>query len=305
MTAPIPLQIVKPLTITDAILVTTDVIEADYAAWDSATTYGLTARVIVASEHKIYESLQATNLNHPPATSPTYWVEVSATNRWKLFDTSNSTQTVKAASMSYTLRPDSPITALALTNMTGIRTVRIRVDHPTYGSQYDQTTDLSRIPAAVGWWEWFFGVRSAEVLQFVALDLPGILGVDIIVDLTGDDSLAVGVLLIGSAISAGSGIYYGAKTGIQDYSRKETNDFGDTVLTRRAYARRATFDFLVAKNEADALEAMLIELRATPCLWVGATDRAATIIFGYYKQFDVVIAYPTYSTCQLEIEGLT
>ena len=45
---------------------------------------------------KVYESLRATNLNHDQQQIQVHlliWIEVSPTNRWKMFDTSNTTQT--------------------------------------------------------------------------------------------------------------------------------------------------------------------------------------------------------------------
>ena len=48
-----------------------------------------------ATTHNIYESLQAGNLNKvPESTLGTWWVIVSKTNRWKLFDNSEGSQTI-------------------------------------------------------------------------------------------------------------------------------------------------------------------------------------------------------------------
>ncbi len=69
------MKIIRPLTITDAVLAATNVPENDHPAYSGATTYALGDRVIVvgADIHKIYESLQASNTGHAPVTSPTYW----------------------------------------------------------------------------------------------------------------------------------------------------------------------------------------------------------------------------------------
>ena len=78
------LRITVPVAITDA-MVTTDVPEADYSAWASGSTYALGDRVIKG--HKIWESAQAGNTSHDPETSGSaWWIKVSATNRWRLFD---------------------------------------------------------------------------------------------------------------------------------------------------------------------------------------------------------------------------
>jgi hypothetical protein len=111
--------------------------------------------------------------------------------------------------------------------------------------------------------------------------------------------------MIGQQRAFGAGIQYGARVGIQDYSRKEKNDFGDTVLVERAFAKRANFDLILEKFETDQLQNFLAEIRATNALWIGSDEYESTIVFGFYKSFDILISYPTRSDCSLEIEGLT
>jgi hypothetical protein len=117
--------------------------------------------------------------------------------------------------------------------------------------------------------------------------------------------LSVGVILIGQQLTFGLGIKYGARVGIQDYSRKETNEFGDTVLVQRAFAKRANFDLFIDAAEVDLLQTTLSDIRATPCLWIGSNAFESTTIFGFYKNFDILINYPEHADCELEIEGLT
>lgn len=299
-----PLTIIKPVTITSAMLVSSTVPETDYAVWNSGTTYGPTDRVILTSTHKVYQSAAAGNLNNNPATSPTLWTEVSPTNRWKVFDTSNSTQTEQGLNMSYTLRPGQSISALAALNVVGCFDVRIRITHPTLGTLYDQTTQLLTLPASGDYWEWCFGERTAPPL-LVATDLPGILGCDVIVDFTGTTELAVGVLMVGDQKTLGEGVRQGARVGIQDYSRKETNQFGDTVLVQRAFAKRASFDIPILAEFVDEAIDYLTSIRAVPCLWIGSRRYNSTVIFGFFKEFDVNIAYHAVSECSISIEGMT
>ena len=300
------LYIVKPLTITDTILSATDIPEADHAAWNSGTTYALADRVILVSTHKIYQSLQASNTNNPPASSPTWWVEVSPTNRWKPFDTSNSTQmTVTAASAYYELTPGQAVNALALLNVSA-NSARVRVTDPAAGVVKDETYSLTGSILIADWFEYFFATVSA-LDQLIVTDLPPYALATLRVDFTanGAGTVNCGVLLIGYQASFGRGIQYGASGGIQDYSRKETNQWGDTVLTQRAFARRRDWSLFVDNTEIDGLERALIAVRATPCLWVGYSGFALTSIFGFYKDFEIVISYPEQSDCTLSIEGMT
>lgn len=306
------LEVVKPITITDAMLIATDVTEADYPTWSGATTYALGDRVIDTTLHKVYESLQAGNLNHTPASSPTWWIEVGPTNRWKVFDTSNSTATEgddnsSVESISYTLRPGQTITGIGVLNIVNGMSVTIVMDDPTYGVVYNETFDLGALPESPEWWPWFFGERSTYVPQVVVTGLPIYPNADITITVLGSaaQQLSVGAIVLGQVRTFSLGIRYGARVGIQDYSRRETNDWGDVVLVQRAFAKRASFDMLVEADEVDELNNFLTSVRSTPCLWIGSTDYDALIIFGFYKTYDILISYPTYSDASLEIEGMT
>lgn len=307
------LSIIKPLGITDAILITsgspalTNVPENDHAAWSGATTYAAGDRVILISTHRVYESLQVSNLNKNPVTESLWWIEVGPTNRWALFDTSVSTQTAQADYIKYTLAPGRAINSLAVLNITEGTEIVITMASPATGSPgivYTRTVDLTSLPLTSDWWAFFYGQRVAPS-QSILLDLPSYTDCVITIEISGSSNLAVGVLLVGQQQNFGIGISYGVRVGIQDYSRKETNEFGDTILVQRAFAKRANFDLMIKKAEVDSLQSTLSSIRAQPVLWVGSNEYESTTLFGFYKNFDILISYPEHSDCSLEIEGLT
>jgi hypothetical protein len=296
-----PLRIVQPLPVSDSVLVDTDVPESAYPAWNSGTTYALGVRVHLVATHKVYESASAGNINNNPASSP-LWVEVGPTNRWALFDRSNSTQTAQSTSFYYRLAPTGAYNVVALLGLTGAITMRVRVTHATLGTLYDQTLDLTSLPVQAGWWEWFYGQRRGPSLALV--DVPGVLGSELRVDVTGTTALAAGVLLFGQAKSLGILVQQGARVGIQDYSQKRRNDYGDTILKEGAYAKRASFDFPIRAELVDEAISYLTSIRATPCLFIAPRYESA-VVYGFYKEFDVNIAYSAISECSLQVEGLT
>lgn len=300
------LVVVKPVVVTDAMLTGTNVPEADHAAWSAATTYALGDRVIVTSVgvHKIFESLAPANLNKNPVTEPTWWIEVSATNRWKVFDLSNSSQTAQATSMWYEVTPGQSINAVAVLNLRNVQSVRYRLTDPSFGVVYDRTYTLNSITALASWYAWFFGGRT-EQPQHIALDLPSYPNATLRVDFAGGAQMAVGVLLMGQQKSIGLGVQHGARVGIQDYSRKETSEFGDTVLVQRAFAKRASFQMLLSNADLDNTQSLLASVRAVPCLWIGSSRYAATVVYGFFKEFDIAINYADYSDCSIDLEGLT
>jgi hypothetical protein len=298
------LMLVKPVSITPAMLTATDVPETDYAAWSGATTYAAGDRVIVVSAHKVYESLQASNLNHDPVTETTWWIEVSPTNRWKAFDLSSSTRTAQADGMYFEIKPGSSVNAAGVINCVGVREVRYRLTDPSFGLVYDQTHEMTSIPTESSWYAWLFSER-VERSQNIDFDLPTYPNATLRVDLTGASNMAVGVILIGQNKTIGRGVLAGASVGIRDLSRKERNDYGDTELVERAFARRASFVVVIDNDELDEVTDLLASVRATPCLWVGSTRRAAATVFGFYNEFDIVIPYAYHSECSIDLEGLT
>jgi hypothetical protein len=286
-------------------LVYSNVPETDYSAWSSATTYALGDRVIVLGTHKIYESLQASNLNKSPLTQTLWWIEVSPTNRWACLDTSVSTQTAQATSMTYVFNPGQAVNALAALNLTNATSMSISMSSALGGGEvFTKSIDLSALPPYSTWWNWFYSAKITPT-QSVSVDLPSYVDGIITVTINGGTSLAVGVLMMGQQRSFGIGLQYGSRVGIQDYSRKETDDYGETVLVQRAFAKRANFDLILEKYETDQLQNFLTDVRATPVLWIGSDGYESTTIFGFYKSFEIVISYPDRTDCSLEIEGLT
>lgn len=296
------LKVVKPIEITPAMVIATNVPETDYAAWVVGATYATGDRRI--KDHKVWESLVDSNLGNDPATSPSKWKEVGATNRYKAFDKSVSSQTAQASSITYQLRLGAAASTLAALNLKGATSIRVYVVDPDYGDVYDRTINLTRTPVAVGWWNWFFGDRRAPT-QALFTDLKGLPQADIFIEITGGSDLAVGVLLVGQLRSYTMGVRMGAKVGIQDYSRKDRNEYGDVMVVERAFAKRANFSMLLVAAEVDAIQMFLSDVRATPCLWIGSSRYESTTVYGFYKSFDIVISYFDYSDCDLELEGLT
>lgn len=294
------LMVTQPIPITDTNLYSSDLTEEDYAAWSSATTYALGDRVILTSTHKIYESVQAANINKDPVVEFAWWVEVSSTNKWKCFDTSNSTATVANTSCQYVFNINLAVTSLGLLNLTQVSTLRVRVSD----TGYDKTAYLDKILADASWYS-FFIANKLNATSAVLNDLDASTGSHITVDIVGSSSLSFGVLLLGQAKSIGRGVNYGVRVGIQDYSRKVTNDWGDTILVKRAYAKRATFTVRLSRQQVDATNDFLVQLRATPSLWVASTLYTTLVIFGIYESFDTTIQYYDYSECSLNLLGLT
>lgn len=298
------MNVLAPLTITPAMLTASSLAEDDYAAWSGATTYALADRVVYS--HRIFESLQASNLNKTPGAtaSATWWLDVGPTNRWAMFDGSVSTASEDTADIVVTLTPGAIVDAVACVAAVG-DTVRVRM---LDGADvvYDQTLSLDSTPIA-DWDDYFF---SQQVLagELVFDGLPRYLLATVEVTLAAAASVAaLGVLAIGTLHELGT-VEAGASAGITDYSRKTTDDFGTTTLLQRTYSKRSQQRLKLGTDELRRVQALLAGLRAVPCVWIGVgnTDRyAPLVVFGWFASFSLDIQGPVLSYCTLEIEGLT
>lgn len=296
------MKIIRPTTITDAMLVSSTVAENDHPAWDSATVYAIGDRVIVAAEHKIYEALTS-NTNKPPATSPSDWLDLGATNRWRMFDEKVGTLTSATTSMSVTLKP-GVANALALINVNAA-TVQVTMTDPSAGVVFDRTYKLYAPYGVTDWYQYFFDeVRRKNTL--VVSGMPSYRNAEIAVTLSGTtgSTIELGALVVGKERVYADAANAGASVGIQDFSRKERDAFGNFQIVERSFAKRARWSLVLRNVDVDDFQLRLAELRARPAVYVGSGRLDAAVIYGFYRDFDVVIAYPNHSECSIELEGL-
>lgn len=299
------MKLIRPTTITDAMLISCDVPENDHAVWSDATTYALGDKVIVTTGvHKIYESLQATNLNHDPTTSHDWWLDSGATNRWQMFDTVVGSQTSQSESLSVTLQPGI-IDSIAFLDLDAT-TISVTMTDPTDGVVYTETIDLIAKTYINDGWSYFFEPIITDDAA-VLLGIPPYSAAQIAITITNPSSTAkIGTLIVGAQKTLG-GTQYDPTIGITDYSKKEADIFGNYTILQRAYSKRMSCSLFLDNSAVDELVRTLAAYRATPVCWVGDDEGtfSSMIIYGFYKSFEITIPGPVISTCSLEIEGLS
>lgn len=301
-----PLSFIPPIEITPSRLTSSNIPMPDAAAgeaeWVVGTTYTKGQRVIVSADRTLYESLQDANTGHSPSTNPTWWVKVSAVNRYRMFDTVNSSQSTQDSLIDVTVTPSAIVNALALLNIAA-QTVRVRMTDPIDGLVFDQTFTLQAPPSLSTWWNYYFDPIEAKTDLFLALPSYG--QASIRVEITNSGTASCGSFLIGSATPIGEGVEYGASLGIQDYSRKERNEFGDIILVERSFSKRASYRMLVPNGSRAGINRLLAQNRAKPSLWIGVEGQEDTYIYGIYKDYQFIIEFVEHSVLTLDLEGLT
>lgn len=293
------MRIIAPIEITPAILTSSNVTENDYAAWSNVTAYVIGNRVIY--NHAVYESLTS-NTNKQPDTNPTDWLYVSATNRYRMFDDVIGNVTSRSGTIEVTLEPSQLTNAVSFFGLSG-NTVNVTVTVPGDGEVYNRTEPLQDNTSVVDWYSYFFEpiIQRGDI---TFLDLPqyGDPTIDITID-AGAGTAMCGECVVGRQRLLGA-TNFGTSVSIQDYSRKETDQFGNVTVVQRRFTKRADFDVTVNTNQVSAVQRALAEIRTTPTVFIGDEDRAETVVYGFYRGFSIVLDAPSISSCSIEVEGL-
>jgi hypothetical protein len=296
------MKVVKPTTLTAAMLVSTDAAET-YSAWNAATAYVLDDIVLRTTTERLYQRLVAGTTATAPESDTVNWLDIAPSNKWAMFDGEISTATTKSTSLTVVLKPGY-VNSLALFGLVGSNLAVTVRDALAGNIVYTLSQDLDGTIIA-DWYQYFFEpvVQLAEV---VLTDLPPYGDAHITVALTGTGTVECGICLVGTFYTLGD-TQYGASVGIIDYSRKVTDEFGVTTFVRRAYSKRMSAKLMLDNVQMNKVQRVLADLRATPCAWIGADDvtYAPLVVYGFYKDFAIEVAYPTMSYCSLEVEGLT
>lgn len=300
-----------------SILTASNVPEDDHPEYSAGTTYADGDKVIVLDDnvHRIYESLQGANTgNYPPdeddTEPPVWWLNLGAVNRWKMFDGGTSTQTQRAGNIEVELTPGVVVDALALFSLSATQ-LSIVVDDPTDGQVYNATFDLTDNGAVTDWYAYFFEpiVRRSD---YSVTDLPPYGTTTITVTLTGSGTVQCGLLVLGKRQQLGATVW-GSSVGIVDYSRKETDAFGNFMITERRFAKLVDFDVQIDTRAVSAVQRSLAAYRATPIVYQGADpqkmaaagrEHEELIVYGYYRDFSIVLATFPISNCTIQVEGL-
>ncbi len=303
-------------TVTGTGFIYSNIAETDYAAWVSGTTYALGDRVIrtTAAIHSIYERVVAGAGTTAPESDPINWIRVGPTNRWAVFDDSPSTLSSNPEYLTYIIKPGR-INSLALLELEG---TEVAVNLYAGGEQqYFAYNDLLNNENVGNWYEYFYepfyyqtSLALSDLVNASLIDMPQYQ--DTILCITVRKASAqpatfpakVGVVATGIVYELGK-TQTGMSVSIVDYSKKDTDAYGNTVLVRRKFSKRVRATFFLYSSKVDVVSNLLTQYRATPVVWIGADAKySALVIYGFYRDWDIGIPNNIGSTCSIEIEGL-
>jgi hypothetical protein len=301
------LSVLAPVSVTDAILISSTAAENDYPAWASGTAYAVGDFCISTSTHRIYQCLTAatgkdpTDLNNQFGAIA-YWLDYGPTNKWAMFDNEVSSQTVAPLSLTVVLRPGG-FNALYLAKLEADNIAITVTDAPGGNVIYSYAGPLEGSQPA-DYDEYFFD-RFKPLTDFLASGIDQYNSAQITVTLSSaSGTVKCGVLAVGDLRDLGS-TQFGAKAKPKTYSYIKTDDFGNTKIVRRKAAKDLTATAYLDVSEANTVTDLIQSLLDVPAVWIASNlpEQAFLRVFGLGSG-EVSADGPGYCQLSLTVQGM-
>lgn len=297
------MKMIPPIEVTAAKLTATNVAITE-TEW-TAGTYATGVQRYVGTD--LYEVVADPNTTDEPtagaAALPPTWIKLGKVNRFRMFDSIiGDVTTQDGSTIDVTVTPGEVVNAVALFE-TVANTVQVIVDDPTEGEVYNETMSMNDDTGIGDWYSYFFEPINRRT-DAVFTDLPNYSAATvqvIIVNSAGD--AVCGELFVGRQVTIGATLL-NTETGIEDFSRKERDQFGRFVIVERRFAKTANFDIYLTNAQVNLAKKKLEERRAKATVYIGDETKAETIIVGFYRDFNALRTGPLSTEMTLEIEGL-
>ena len=305
------MQILTAQDINDSTLTSSSVPENDTTEWTSGGSFAADATCMVTTTangaavatHLIYKSIAGSNTgNDPTATGgATYWTALYSTNRWKMFNTTVQQQTVLAGGFNVVITPAAIISGVSAVNV-DCESITILMVDPVEGTVFNQSYSMVSDSGITSWYAYFFTPITRDS-DLAVLGLPPYANAVITVTFTATGDAKCGALVLGITQNIGIS-QYGASFGIQDYSTKTTDAAGNVSIDVGSFSDIADVDVLIETPRFAQIKKILTDARSVPSVWIVEPDVQGLIIYGYFREFNILMTNPNVSLTTLSIEGL-
>ena len=282
-----------------------------YTEYASGTTYASGNNVKVSLESdgttprtpvEEYQSSADSNTGNYPPDNPSQWTPLGSSNRWKMFDDYTDSQTENTTSIEVEIDAGG-CNAVGLFNLQAI-SVDFELTAESEVKKSD-SVDMSIMPAG-NWWSYF-----SEDVQFrndLIWVFPRYSEATLKITITNYTGATAkcGMVAIGSIKELGK-TQYDVKVSISDYSKKDTDSIGRTYLSQGNWAKHADLSFWLKNDQIDSVRKNFTDLRGTATVFDCnnyENGYESLLIYGFFRNFFIVIPGPNVSECNIEIEGL-
>ena len=293
------MKVVPGIEITPARLVLSNLPDADYPAYNSATAYKVGDKVTI--DRINYEATADNTGRHPvtdiPTTEkPSAWLNMGWVNKYRMFNKSVGntwkigTFTSNPELIDFTIRPGKRVNSIGLVGVFA-SSVRIVMTVPGVTDPvYDKTFSMS-LKAGGSWYQYYFGQFTTKD-NLADFELPPFNNADIRVIVSAPGGTAqVGIMVLGWGKGIGTAVY-GTNLGRKNYSTIKEEFDGSITITRRGKRRLIDFQVVLPDDQISSMQRTLDPLSETPSLYVGSSELDYTIIVGIFEDLDTGL--PTY-----------
>ncbi|MFB2595449.1 tape measure protein [Paracoccus sp. p4-l81] len=268
---------------------------ANYVVWQLGDTSGARARLQELVDAVEAGALPAAAFKR--ALDDIAAADASMANSRGLLDMASG-----SSAMAYSLSASTLITTVALFNVqASTATVTVRAPDNTLISSV--TMQLQDVEAIADWHSYFFDPVAAKS-EVIFDDLAGYPGNKVVVSLDAPGgSPRVGQIVAGRAFLLGE-LSEDATIGIQDYSRKERDDWGNPEIIERPFSLRGDFDLAIQSSRVRTVQKTLSSVRARPAVYYETEGNSDVMIYGYFSDFSITLKVGEISFMSLEVEGL-
>ncbi|MBC7861139.1 MAG: hypothetical protein H7Z39_20645 [Burkholderiaceae bacterium] len=290
--------VIEPIPVTSSVLASTNV-PASETPYLPGGVYALGQ--IVESGNLLYESMVAANSGNP-LTDSTKWLLRGASNRYKMFDAFNNTQTTNPESIVVSLNPVLIANGFFIGGADA-DSFTVTVTDAIDGVVFSETQSLIQSNSASSFFNWCFK-RIARRTAAVLLTLPMYAGATITISIDKPGGIAkCGMCVVGPIVDIGLSTY-GISTDIKDFSTTQFNADGTSKTVERDFAKRMSIEVQLENDVIDVVQETLAAYRQRPVVWVGVVRHKSTIVYGKYSSFKNVIPNLNRSRMALQIEGM-
>jgi len=303
------MKILKPHTLD---LTSSTATGSTFAEWSNGGVSYVVGDNVKITETTGYENEYECLVDHTsstddsPAEDSDTWLNLGASNKYKMFDDYVNTQTtVSGGDLVVEIGISDYADSLALFDVTGTEITVV-----CYSGTEELSSETKSVAgddyAISSWYDYFFaGFKVYPDFSFV---LPGLyLNLKLKITITPlAGEAACGHCISGRYVYLGD-TQYSPKIGIDDYSVQKTNDFGETYLNQRAYAKTASVEISFDSSDLSRVSNILASVRSVPCLYQlnnDATTYDPLLIYGFYRDFSLILQNFNKSICSLEVEGM-
>lgn len=294
-------KVIEPIPLNLLANIETNITQ-EYPTWLIGTTYA--ANDFVVKGIYLYQSVVGSNTgNDPEIDDGSFWVRLGYENRWRAYDRKFSTKSTNAEEIQYTVTLPLSVDSIAIFGLDGAEATITVTDPVDEVVLYEETIQLISDLEIIDAWTYAFNEINYST-RIILNDLPGFSGniLEILVTSPGGIA-AAGEIFIGNSRLLGE-VDVDSSLGIEDYSIKERDEFGNIIVVERGFTTLITYQFTFPTQDANRLKELMTRIRAIPSVYYDDElyDLGLTTA-GFYKDFRVPL---TTTMCHsvLEVESL-